>query len=222
MRFQAGWLCAFIAAAASPQSVDSFRCTTTTSSSCQRQSGIRVRGTMGDMLEEVIFSGDLPGYIRKSSPSDAILTEEFSTYLSRQISITKEEEERVLLVEIAMLIANRLQADTNNDKAFVDAIADSASEAVEVDESIDWRDQLKKLQFGESVELTGNEVIDKLGVFEKKKSAVLKQSVKTTDEGANKAQDVVSILRKQEEAIAAALRAEKELDARNNLEWKQF
>jgi hypothetical protein len=177
---------------------------------------------MGDMLEEVIFSGDLPGYIRKSSPSDAILTEEFSTYLSRQISITKEEEERVLLVEIAMLIANRLQADTNNDKAFVDAIADSASEAVEVDESIDWRDQLKKLQFGESVELTGNEVIDKLGVFEKKKSAVLKQSVKTTDEGANKAQDVVSILRKQEEAIAAALRAEKELDARNNLEWKQF
>lgn len=176
---------------------------------------------MDDKLEEVIFSGDMLGYIRKSPPADVILTEEFNTYLNAQISATTDDDERGLFVEISTLIANRLQADVSNGVTRSDEVVESIPEVAE-DDNIDWRERMKAIQSGDAVQLTGNEVVDKFGVFEKKKTIVSNQSVKTTDEGANKAQDVATILRKQEEAMAAAIRAQADLDARNNLEWKQF
>jgi len=182
-----------------------------------------------DLVEEIVFSGDIPTFIRKSSPTDAVLTSDFRAYVAATLQASTDDDEKAVLEEISALIASRLaDNESDNDAYTLSAAAAPTSSSANNDadaneDGVDWRVRMKQLQFdGEDLDTTGQQV-DKLGVFEKKKERVaVAAAVGITDLGQKTADGVAELIRRREEAALRAAEEEAERIRTNNKIVQQF
>ena len=197
-----------------------------------------------DILEEIIFSGDVSGYIQKATSKDVVLTEKFFQYVNDAAMQSNDDDEKQLLQQIAQLISSRQGTDKGEDKDVTDfrinnklpinvpegfqsasgVFQPTGVNDIDDIDDIDWRERMKIMQRGEERDVTGK-VVDRLGVFDKKKTtSVTNHEGKPIDpvEAAKKAQAAADILKKNEEEMLAIQRANIEREAANQKVWKGF
>ena len=197
-----------------------------------------------DLLEEIVFSGDVAGYVQKATSKDVVLTEQFFQYVSDAAKKSNDNDEKQLLGLIASLISSRQGIDKGDDKEVADFrinnnlpmnVAEGFQSAsgvfqpvnqltAEVEDDLDWRERMKIMQRGEERDVSGK-VVDRLGVFDKKKeTTVINNEVIAIDplEAAKKAQAAADIMKKKEEEMLAIQRANIEREAANQKVWKGF
>ena len=196
-------------------------------------------------MEEIIFSGDVSGYIQKATSKDVVLTEKFFQYVS-DAAKKSDGDEQQLLLQIASLISSRQGTEKGDDKEATDFRINNnlpinvpegfqsasgvfqrinpSTEGEDNDDDMDWRERMKIMQQGEERDVSGK-VVDILGVFDKKKASTgTNHEMKTIDpvEAAKKAQAAADILKKNEEEMLAIQRADIEREAANQKAWKGF
>ena len=179
-----------------------------------------------DLIEEVIFSGDPIAFIRKSAPTDTVLSPSFRSYVAEALQKSTDSDERAMLDEISSLIASRLGDDDTNESLMLSDAPTTSSAATDDDDDdvVDWRERMKALQAGEEKDTTGL-VVDKLGVFEQKRAVPISTTAAIggiTDQGNEKAVEAAAIIRRQEEEALRAATEAAQVIQKNNKIIQQF
>jgi hypothetical protein len=129
---------------------------------------------MEEILEDIIFSGDVAGFVRKSKD---VLEPDFKTFLDGRMSSCHEDDERRILTEIIQLVTAKQEEEAQRkemaqsilNSILVDTPAEKGISTEPAGNSVDdLRKHLMGVQQGKEVDAEGK-VVDRLGVFDKKK-----------------------------------------------------